>query len=225
MEGWIKLHRKMLKWEWLDEPKTVSLFIVLLLLANHQVTNWRGETIKKGQVLTGRKQLAKMSGMSEQSVRTAIKHLKMTQEITIKSTHKFSVITLVNWDQHQGNGIKLTNKLTKKQPSPNQPLTTSNNVKKEKNIYKEFSHIGYLEEMKKHHAKHIKIIALFIIAKGIILTDKEMAQRIIKRNSRTAQTLTKYKILEVDDVMKEAEKLDKKFKWSLEYILKCLEQN
>ena len=32
--GFIKLHRKILKWEWYDEPNTMRLFIHLLLTAS-----------------------------------------------------------------------------------------------------------------------------------------------------------------------------------------------
>ena len=32
--GWIKIHRKLLEWEWADDPNMVALWIHLLLNAN-----------------------------------------------------------------------------------------------------------------------------------------------------------------------------------------------
>ncbi len=137
MNGWIKLHRKILEWEWLDDPNTAHLFIVLLLLANHKDTKWRGEIIKKGQLLTGLKKLSKISGISTQSLRTSLERLKSTSEITNKSTNRFRIITLVNWDKYQlienQPTSNLTSKLTINQQATNKQLTSSKNDKKVKN--------------------------------------------------------------------------------------------
>jgi len=51
--GWIKIHRKLLDWEWYDEPNTFRLFLHLLLKANHKPRNYRGVIIETGQVVTG----------------------------------------------------------------------------------------------------------------------------------------------------------------------------
>ena len=32
--GWIRLHKRFLQWEWLDKPEMVQLFLYLLLKAN-----------------------------------------------------------------------------------------------------------------------------------------------------------------------------------------------
>ena len=136
MEGFVSLHRKMFNWGWYTHPTTSRLFIHLLLLANHTTKEWMGQTIQRGQLITGRKELAKQLKISEQSVRTSLKHLKSTNEITIKISNKFSLITVNNYDSYQIS----TNKLTNNQPATNQQLTTTNNDnndnKKEKNIKK-----------------------------------------------------------------------------------------
>ena len=44
--GWIKLHRKFLKWEWYSDINTKSLFLHLLLTANHKDKQWQGITVK-----------------------------------------------------------------------------------------------------------------------------------------------------------------------------------
>jgi DNA replication protein DnaD len=101
MEGWIKLHRKFLKWEWYSDSEMVHLFLHLLLKANHAPKKWKGITIEKGQVLTGRKVLSREINMSEDKIRTRLKRLVDTQEITIKTTSKYSIITICNYCQYQ----------------------------------------------------------------------------------------------------------------------------
>lgn len=129
--GYIKLHRKFTKWEWYSDPNTARVFLHLLLTASWEESKYHGYKIKPGQVVTGRKKLAKELKLSEQSIRTALDHLKSTNEITIKSTNKFSIITVVNWRKYQlGNLNQPAN-----QPSNQQ---TTNHIKESK----EYKRIG-----------------------------------------------------------------------------------
>jgi hypothetical protein len=131
--GWIKLHRSLLDWEWYTDQNTSRLFIHLLLRANHKDKKWRGISIQKGQLLTGRKALAKETGLSEQQVRTSLDKLKSTNEITIKSTKASSVITVVAWDSHQQDNQQDNQQVTNEQPTSNQQVTTNKNVKNDNN--------------------------------------------------------------------------------------------
>lgn len=137
VEGWIKLHRKFLNWEWYKKSDMVHLFIHILLNANHEKKTWQGINIERGQFLIGRKKLSESTGISEQSVRTCLSRLKSTNEITIKSTNKYSIITICNYDNYQllfNNINQQTNQqIPINQPATNQQLTTTNNKKKEKN--------------------------------------------------------------------------------------------
>ena len=99
--GFVALHRSLLSWGWHADPVTGWLFVNLLLMANWTDSEWRGMTIKRGQLITGRKALAAQTGLSERQIRTALDHLKSTNELTIKSTNKFSLITIVNYRKFQ----------------------------------------------------------------------------------------------------------------------------
>jgi hypothetical protein len=139
VEGWIKLHRKFVNWEWFTDSKTSHLFLYLLLSANHEDKNWRGQNIKRGQLITGRKSLSEKTGLSEQVVRTSLNKLKSTNEITIKTTNKNSVITVLNYDLYQNKTTinqQSNQQITNKQPTTNQQITTTkndNNIKNDKN--------------------------------------------------------------------------------------------
>lgn len=131
---YIKLFRKMLKWEWYGDTNTTRVFLHILLKANYKPSKYKGLKIDAGECVFGRKQWSEELGLSEQQVRTALNHLKSTNEITIKTTNKFSVITVEKWAfwQIEEGGVtnKSTNKLTNNQPTTNQQLTTSKESKK-----------------------------------------------------------------------------------------------
>ena len=134
MEGWIKLHRKLLEWEWYRDSNTLHLFLHLLLQANHGPTKWRGVVVERGQILTGRHKLKEQTGLSEQSIRTSITRLKSTNEITSQTTNSFSIITICKYNEYQINEKEINQRTGKK---PNQRVTneqpTSNHIQELKN--------------------------------------------------------------------------------------------
>lgn len=131
MEGWISLYRKFTEWEWYTDANTMRVFLHLLLKANHKDGNWQGKTIKRGQVVTGRKSLSNELKISEQAIRTSLNKLKITNEITIEITNKFSIITIEKYDVYQDNqkenNQQNDQQATNEQPASNQQLTTNNN--------------------------------------------------------------------------------------------------
>lgn len=137
MAGWIKIHRKLQDWGWYSDSHMVHLFIHLLLEANHEDRNWKGQLVKRGQLIFGRKAISETLGISEQTVRTCMERLKSTSEITSQSTNRFSLVTIVNYEDYQSNEdlptSKSTNNLTYNQPTTNQQLTTPKEYKNIKN--------------------------------------------------------------------------------------------
>ena len=132
---YINVFRKMLSWGWYTDTVTKAVFLHILLKANYRPSEYKGHTIPRGACVFGRKSWAKELNLTEQQVRTAINHLKSTNEITTKSTNKFTIITVVKWDYWQGCEDKATTKPTTKppneQPTTNQQLTTSKESKKD----------------------------------------------------------------------------------------------
>lgn len=135
--GWIKIHRKLKEWRWYKEPYTLLLFINLLLSANHKDAFWMDVEVKRGQLVTGRKKLSEETGLSEQQVRSRLKKLEDSGEISVKSTNKYTIITICNFDdyQQQDTSEQPTNnqQITNKQPTNNQQITTNKNDKNDKN--------------------------------------------------------------------------------------------
>ena len=129
-QGWVKIHRQILGWEWYDEPNTFRLFLHLLIKANHKEKKYRGVLIKKGQVMTGQELLAQELKLTRGKIRLALNNLKTTNEITIKSSSKGTIIQIVNYKNYQ----IITSDIAKEQPTNNQQTTTNKNVNNEKNV-------------------------------------------------------------------------------------------
>lgn len=125
--SYIKIVRKIIEWEWYDDSKMVHLFLHLLLCANHTKNTWRGIPLERGQLITGRSSLSKSTGITEQSLRTCLDKLKSTNEITIKPTSNYSIITICKYDTYQTFEKKSTKKSANDQPTINQRSTTNKN--------------------------------------------------------------------------------------------------
>jgi hypothetical protein len=131
---YIKLDRNIMTWGWYTDANTVRLFIHIILKANIKECKFLGVAVKRGQLVTSYPSLAKELNLSIQSIRTALNHLKLTGEVTVKNYPKFSLISVVNYDRYQD---KLTGKSTGKQQATNRQPTgnqqQSKNIKNDKN--------------------------------------------------------------------------------------------
>lgn len=141
MEGWIKVHRKLVDWEWYNDINVKVVFLHLLLTANHKEKQWKGQTILRGQKLTSIEHLADDVGLTFQQTRTALKKLKSTHEITIKTTNKNTLITIEKFNNYQfeidennkQNNKQFNNLITNNQQTNNKQITTNKNEKNDNN--------------------------------------------------------------------------------------------
>lgn len=129
MQGWIKLHRKLLDWGWYYDANVLRIFIHLLLTASHTCKNWGGIKIKPGDILIKQRDLAKELKVTHQQLRTVLEKLQSTHEITIKTTNKYSVVSINNWDDYQQNNTQNNKRVTHKQHTSNTLTSGLKNVK------------------------------------------------------------------------------------------------
>ena len=128
-QGWIKLHRSLLDWEWYDDVNVMRLFLHCTLKANHADKNYRGTVVKRGMFLTGRDLLASETGLSVRQVRTALSKLESTNELTIKTSRQGTVVEVVNYDKFQDT----TSKSTNERPTSDQRATSNKNDNNDNN--------------------------------------------------------------------------------------------
>lgn len=135
--GWVKIHRSILDWEWYSKPDTFRVFMHLIVRANHADARWQGHPIKRGQLITSTAKLSTELSISQQSIKTALRRLKKTGEITSESTSSFTTITLCKYDTYQSEQLPINQQnnqqLTSDQLAANQQPTINKKEKKENN--------------------------------------------------------------------------------------------
>lgn len=155
--GFVKLHRKMIEWGWYSDCVVKDVFLHILMVAAFKPGQYRGYDIQPGQAVIGRKKMAEELGFSEQQVRTALKKLESTGEISLFSTNRFTIVTVVNWALYQCCDDDDNQQITNNQPTDNQQITNNQphlkNVKNVKNVKKyimpamgEFENVNLTEE-------------------------------------------------------------------------------
>ena len=144
MTGWVKLHRSLLEWEWYDDHNAKMLFLHCLLMANHKDSSYKGQVVKRGTFLTGFDLLSRQLGVSVRQIRTAMKKLESTGELTRIATNKGQAVTVVEYDKYQSGDSKATSKMSssvtdERQASDKQATTNKNdkNVENDKNTITE----------------------------------------------------------------------------------------
>ena len=149
MDGWLKLYRSILDSAVFQDAEVLKVWIWLLCnvaFEQHDTICYGKVThLKPGQIATGRKKIAQCTDLNENKVYRALNALKSLGNIEIKSTNKYSIITVVNWDKYQGENSKRTaseqqtnSKTTAEEQQDNSKRTQHKNGKKEqkeKNIY------------------------------------------------------------------------------------------
>ena len=103
-EGYIKLYRRMMKWGWYTDTPTKCVCLHLLFLACYEPCYYKGVQLEPGQAVSSIRQIATDTGLTVKQVRTAINHLKETQEVAQSPCGKFSVFTVNNYNDYQCTG-------------------------------------------------------------------------------------------------------------------------
>lgn len=144
-DGWIKMFRRFLEWEWYDQTSMVRLFLHILLKANYEDKKWHGVVIKRGQFVTSFANLSAETGLSLQVVRSCLDKLQRTGEVNKQSTSQYTIITVCKYADYQQiedveqktNNIQITSE----QQASNKRVTNEQqqhkNIRKKeyKNIY------------------------------------------------------------------------------------------
>lgn len=129
---YIKLNRKIKNWEWYTDVNTAHFFIYCILTANWKDDSFHGIEIKRGQFIRTLENIGRETGLSIQNIRTAIKHLISTQELTQNQHGKYRIFTVVKYEQYQLCNTISNNELTGNQHESNTKVTQSKEVKKKR---------------------------------------------------------------------------------------------
>ena len=140
MEGWIKIHRKLLDNPIISKDSDyLSVWIYLLLNATHKEIPalFKGKRIilQPGQLITGRKSISSQLKISESKIYRIINEYKSEHQIEQQTSNKNSLITILNWNRYQQNEQQNETQMNNKRTTTEQQVNTNKNVKNIKNIY------------------------------------------------------------------------------------------
>ena len=103
--GYVKVWRKSIDSGWLHNPNLWTFWCWCLLKASHKemdmMVGYQNVHLMPGEFIFGRHAASKELKMSERKIRTNLHYLGISQNVTIKTTNKFSVISIVNWATYQ----------------------------------------------------------------------------------------------------------------------------
>ena len=158
-KSWIKLYRKLLQSPIFENEKALKIWIWCLCKATHKgITQLVGQQIielNTGQFVFGREKASEELKMTESTVYKYIKLLEKLQMISIKSNNKFSIISIDNWEEYQGEEQQKNNKRTTKEQQSNTNKNVKNiylyylNKYKGENYKSFYSKMKFLREIKK----------------------------------------------------------------------------
>ena len=165
--GWIKLHRKIL-----DNPRLAEdndylvVWIKLLMLVKYEDTRalFKGKeiTLKAGQIITGRKWLAKFCNEQQSKVERILKWLESEHQIEQQTTNKNRLITITKWSYYQ-----------QTEQQDEQQVNNKRTTKPQKvNTYKEYNTRN--KEYKKKEAATFKDFENYATSKGYEDRDLEL---------------------------------------------------
>ena len=161
MEGWIRVHRKIIDEPWFNKSEYVHLWLYLLLKANHKdqeifVGNEK-VLVKRGQLLTSRHKLSEVVHVQENKIYRILKCFENEHQIEQRKTKKYTVISIVNYDIYQKSEQDNEQQMNNRCATDEQSMNTNNN---DNNIIYINLFNKYKEQIKKENAnKKINIIA------------------------------------------------------------------
>ena len=160
---YVKISRKITDWEWYKDINTKVVFFHLLIRANWKPGRFQGVDIPRGSFATSLQSLSLETGLTIREVRTALKHLKTTGEVTINRQAKFSVLSIKNYDRYQTSDTLSDTEVTQERHRSDIEVTTIEEGKK-----------GRREEEKKSSFSDEKLSESSSGEKDVFITIREL---------------------------------------------------
>ncbi len=138
MEGWIKVHRKLL-----DNPiitkdsDYLSVWIYLLLNTTHKEydTLFKGKriTLQKGQLLTGTISISQKLKINKDKVQRILKSFESDKQIEQQTSNRNRLISIINWNEYQEIDKQYDKQMINNCETDDKQVITNKNVKNIKN--------------------------------------------------------------------------------------------
>ena len=137
MNGWIKLHRKLIESPVFDNPDMLKVWLWCLLKASHKehthLVGLQTVNLQEGQFVFGRKKASVELNLSENKIYRLMKTLETLGNIDMNPNNKFTLVTVGNWRKYQVDQQENEQQIDNKQTTNRQQIDTNKNVKNVKN--------------------------------------------------------------------------------------------
>jgi hypothetical protein len=131
--GYVRLWRKSLDAGWIKNHKLWAFWTYCLMKASYKefdaIVGLQIIHLLPGQFIFGRKKASQETGLTEREIRTIVEFLRKAGNLTIITTNRFSIITIINWPTYQGDNLD-NDQLNDQLPTSKRPHT---NIKALKN--------------------------------------------------------------------------------------------
>ena len=201
--GYIKLWRKTLDGGLIKNYKVFIFWVWCLLKTNHkkdfkQTAGYQEIFLQPGEFVFGLKSASDETGLTIQNIRTCLTFLKKSKNLTIKTTNKFSIISIINWGTYQ----------QEYEDDNNQINTCLTSIQQASNNKQEYNNIRTKELNKEYN----------IIPKDIL----DFSQNFIEFISKTKNTLSPKSKNLLSESCKTIDQLITVDGFDLEYIRKVI---
>ena len=132
--SWIKLHRSLLKDTlWTSEcPASYKvLWINLLLMASYKDSSVYERQVKRGQVWTSQRKLAKMNHISNRDIKKILNMFIADGKLSVQYFSQGILITILNYSKFQASSVESTRESTNERHSINNKEVNNNSLKNE----------------------------------------------------------------------------------------------
>lgn len=99
--GFIVIQRKITEWQYFDCPTALYLWIRILVKANWKDGWFAGKPIPRGSFATSIGNFADEIKLHPNTIRKWLKKFEEAGQITVKSTNKYTLITVINYAKYQ----------------------------------------------------------------------------------------------------------------------------
>jgi hypothetical protein len=132
-QGYVCVWRKLKDSFFYADSEAVHLWVHLLISANHKdksfLFNGKKIVVKRGQFITGLNKLQAETKISQNKIYRVLNVLKSEKLIEKQSNNKFSIITILNYNEHQNNEKLNEKPVENKRKTNEKPVETTNNEK------------------------------------------------------------------------------------------------
>lgn len=133
-QGFIKIDRQILEWRYHDCYYAFTIWMHILLLANWTDGYFKGNPIKRGELVTSINNLMLVTGIkSDNTIRKWLKVFESEDMISLKSTNKYTHISIVNYDKFQDIGETIA-ELNAQQTADQTAYQSADNIRIIRNI-------------------------------------------------------------------------------------------